>query len=79
MQNRRAGHNLFVSHSKKTSISKQLHPSYYMNDRYKKLYKGVFEPRELKKTFSYEHDFENTTASAALNAKSKDSDIPLSN
>lgn len=79
MQNKRAGHNLFVSQSKRTSLSKQLHPSYYMNDRYKKLYKGVFESKELKKTFSYEHEFDNTTASVAHNIKSKDSDIPLSN
>ena len=50
-----------------------------MNDRYKKLYKGVFESKELKKAFSLEHEFDNTTASAAHNLKSKDSEIPLSN
>ena len=52
-----------------------------MNDRYKKLYNGVLDQRELKKTFSYQNNIELTTGSVAF-AKGNhgdNSDIPLSN
>ena len=52
-----------------------------MNDRYKKLYKGVLDQKELKKTFSFENEIDNTTASGAFaRVQNKDySEVPLSN
>jgi hypothetical protein len=58
-----------------------MHPSYFMNDRYKKLYKGVLDQKELKKTYSLENEIDNTTASGVYRGgKNQDySEIPLSN